>query len=520
MDKPPISDRFVKTAQEDINLFWGTYYNKVTPEGAASTTVKKTERSKLLDYVQQKDGQGSAWRDKDPATWAEQARLGAGKATSYGLKVRHGDLLASIDQLIPNPDGSYDLCMIKAMVSPKPYHYMRMAFQKHVLEQSGVKIRSCHFWMLNPSYGDADGSPMMVKQNVSGAVQVSEKDLPQLLESMRKAVADPTKEPTDDYCPELHEPTMPKNHIFKLTQGRKKAQIAYKRGIKDLADWPEDIKLSPTQEVQVNAAKSKRVQINRQGVEQFLSSLQYPLHFLDFETAASAIPLYPGIPPFKTVPFMYADYKCQEPGAALQPDVMIAEPGKDPRKAVLLGLKESLKGHGSIVVFSKAAESGALMGLAQEFPEEKEWLHKANEALVDLYAPFRSFHFHHPDQTGNSLKSLLSVFTGIKYDRLAIRDGSMAEESWIAMHEERDAAKIAATVDALKTYCCQDSSGMAILLDFVQKTVKSDNPILETPALMQAKGLPEIKVPEVMAARKADLQELAAALDRGDIPTF
>ncbi len=523
MDQAPtqfIPDRFVKTAKEDLNLFWATYFNKVTPDGAASTSTKKTQRAHLLDYVQKQDGAGSVWREKDAATWEEQARLGAGKATCYGLKVRQGDLEAAIDQIIPNEDGSYDLGMIKSMLAPKDYHYMRMAFQKHVLEQSGVKVRSCHFWMLNPSYGDAEGSPLMVRQNVSGAIQLAEKKLPDLLERMRKAVADPKKAPTDDYCPALHEPTLPKNHVFKLTQGKKKAQIVYKRGILDLADWPPDIELSPTQAVQVNAAKSKSLQVNHHAIEQFLSSLRYPLHFLDFETAASPVPLYPGVAPFKSIPFMFANYKCAEVGAPLTHDVFIAEPGKDPRRAMVDNLKKSVEGHGSIVVFNKTAESGALMALAEEFPEDKEFLLQANESLVDLYSPFRSYHFHHPDQAGNSLKSLLGALTGVKYDKLAIREGTAAEEAWIVMHDERDPAKVAATIDALKTYCCQDASGMAIVLDFVQKAVKANNSILQTPALQQSKGMPEIKAPEVMAARKADLQNLASALERGDIPTF
>jgi hypothetical protein len=521
MDQVAIQDRHVKTAQEDINLFWGTFFNKITPDGAGSTGTKKAERAKLLDYVQKSEGAGSVWRDKEGATWSELVRLGAGKSACYGIKIRHDGLEASVDQLLPNPDGSYDLAMVKAMVKPKDYHYMRMAFQKHVLEQSGLKVRSCHFWMLNPCYGDGE-SPLMVKQNVSGAVQVAEKKLPDLLKSMRGAVANPKTPPTENYCAALHEPTMPKNHIFRLTQGKKKAQIAYARGIRDLADWPADIELSPTQEVQVKAAQSKRLQVNRHEMDRFLSSLQYPIHFLDFETANSPVPLYDKVAPYTTIPFMFANYKCEKPGAPLTPDVFIAEPGQDPRRALLGALKESTKGHGSIIVFSKAAESTALTNLAKEFPEEKEWLDKANGSLVDLYAPFRSFHFHHPDQSSNSLKGLLSVFAGVKYDKLLIRDGAMAEEAWIALNTERDPVKIATTVEGLKVYCCQDSSGMGIVLDYVQKSVNADssNSLLATPALMQAKGMPEIKVPEVMAARKSGLQDLADALDRGDIPTF
>jgi hypothetical protein len=520
MEPAPITDRLVKIAQGNINLFWGTYFGKTIPDASAgSTPQKKMERDKLLDYVRQQDGEGALMREVPVQSWSEHGAKGATKTVCYGLKVRQGDLEANIDQLSPNDDGSYDLVMSRAVANPKDYHYTRLAFQKHVLEQSGVRVRSCHFWMLNPGYGKDGDDNLMCKQNVSGAVTLAEKSLPDLLAGMRKAMASPEARPNAEYCAEIDEPSLPPHHVFTLTQGRKKPQLAYARGIRRLADWPDDIPLSPTQEVQVRAAKTGQVQINRNALNDFFQSLKHPLHFLDFETCAPAVPLYPGISPFETVPFMFANFKSEKPEAEPVMDVFLAEPGQDPRKALMLEMKASLQGHGSIVVFSKAMESNVLKSLARDFPAEKAWLDKADQSLVDLYSIFRSFHFHHPDQTKSSLKSLLDNFLGVRYDKLVIRDGSMAEESWLVMHEEKDAAKVKALQDGLKVYCAQDASGMALVLKFVQDTAQA-KPAIETEALSQVKTIPRTKSPEEMAQRKGELQAFAAALKSGDIPTF
>ena len=57
---------------------------------------------------------------------------------------------------------------------------------------------------------------------------------------------------------------------------------------------PAGVKLTPKQEIQRQAVVNGRPHIDRPALATFLRRLNYPLHFLDFETFAPAIPMFDG----------------------------------------------------------------------------------------------------------------------------------------------------------------------------------------------------------------------------------
>lgn len=64
------------------------------------------------------------------------------------------------------------------------------------------------------------------------------------------------------------------------------------------------------------------------------------------------------------------------------------------------------------------------------FPEFTPWWGEIGPRIVDLLAPFREFHFYHPDQKGSAfMKVVLPALTGKGYEGMAIVDGGCLHES-------------------------------------------------------------------------------------------
>ena len=71
----------------------------------------------------------------------------------------------------------------------------------------------------------------------------------------------------------------------------KKKYDLYRSGIVELDDIPDDYSLSKKNKLQLDVYKSGQPQINADEIKDFISNLNYPLHFMDFETFQPAVPL-------------------------------------------------------------------------------------------------------------------------------------------------------------------------------------------------------------------------------------
>lgn len=85
---------------------------------------------------------------------------------------------------------------------------------------------------------------------------------------------------------------LPENNIFELHRGGKKCFDLLNQGILHVAEIPSDIKLSSLQRIQQTCEINDTCYIDKPAINAFLSSLQYPLYYLDFETFSPMIPLY------------------------------------------------------------------------------------------------------------------------------------------------------------------------------------------------------------------------------------
>lgn len=117
----------------------------------------------------------------------------------------------------------------------------------------------------------------------------------------------------------------PEPHILDLYYGSqvKEMQALIEAGKTSLFDLPESVfgkkdgSMGPRaqrQIVQMRNTKSQTEWIDP-ALGDILSSHSYPLHFIDFETSALAVPYHAGMRPFENVAFQWSCHTIEKPGA-------------------------------------------------------------------------------------------------------------------------------------------------------------------------------------------------------------
>jgi len=261
------------------------------------------------------------------------------------------------------------------------------------------------------------------------------------------------------------------NNVFEMYGNKKKAFELFGKGIFTFKDIPDDFILNGKQKIQKNCDITGKPHIDEKAIRQFLNTLRYPLYYLDFETFSGAIPPFDGTRPYQQIPFQFSLHVVDEDNAASRHHSFLADGTNDPRHEFIDSLEKVLGNCGSIVVYNMSFEKGVLRALANIFPEYNEWVEDLNDRIIDLLAPFRSFHYYHPKQKGSaSIKNVLPVLTGKGYEGLNISDGMNASLTFLDIisnsFPEEEIGKIRKD---LEKYCALDTEGMIWIVEKLKK---------------------------------------------------
>ena len=93
----------------------------------------------------------------------------------------------------------------------------------------------------------------------------------------------------------------------------------------------EDAKLSKNARLQVEVYKSKKDLIDKKAIKEFLSDLNYPIYFMDFETFQPAVPMFDNSRPYQQIPFQYSLHYKKNKKSKIDHFEFLAETGTDPR---------------------------------------------------------------------------------------------------------------------------------------------------------------------------------------------
>lgn len=393
---------------------------------------------------------------------------------------------ALVDILNPVEKGAWDLVEVKSSSSVKDEHYADVAFQKYIYEGAGLKIRKCYLMYINNQYvrkGEIEPKKLFATEDVTKQcdelIPEIEQNITDMFEVIRKEAMSEVK--VGPHCDSPYPCLLqdicwsflpPKDDIFCLYSGTKKAYELMECGVLSITDIKEGIKLSDKQSIQVVCHKNRTPHIDKKGIEDFLSTLEYPFYFLDFETINPAIPAYDNSRPFEAIPFQYSLDVVKDKNSKSEHYSYLAPGDKDPRPEILKQLKTLLGNSGSVIAYNATFEKTTLRHASEAYPEYQSWVAELEERSIDLLVPFRGFLYYHPDQAGSaSLKNVLPVMTNLRYENMEIADGSMASMEYYRVTfgkniDEKERKRVRA---ALEKYCDLDTKGMIEIVEVLRR---------------------------------------------------
>jgi hypothetical protein len=206
---------------------------------------------------------------------------------------------------------------------------------------------------------------------------------------------------------------------------------------------------------------------------EFISEIQYPVSFFDFETFNTAIPLFDHTHPYGQVPFQYSLHTLYEDGRLTHKE-FLGDGKTDPRENLVEQLLNDIEDKGSVMCYYMSFERSRLQELMVEFPQYADRIQNIIARLVDLIIPFRAKHIYHYKMNGSaSIKDVLpALIPEFSYDDLEIGNGSDASQSYLNLREENNSDNMAATRKHLLEYCKMDTLAMVKLFDYIQGLVK------------------------------------------------
>jgi len=217
-------------------------------------------------------------------------------------------------------------------------------------------------------------------------------------------------------------------------------------------------KLSPQQLQVVACHRDQRPWVSP-GLRSALQPFAPPLHFLDFETFAAAVPVLMGTGPREIIPVQWSCHTMLAEGTLTHQE-FLAEGLSDPREAFAASLIKATEREGNICVYSPY-EKGVLNRLALSLPHLSPELRALIDRLVDLH-PVIVENIYLPAFHGSySIKDVLpALVPGFDYSQLQVQDGNQAGVTFARMLDETDPAAREAIRNDLLEYCGQDTMAM------------------------------------------------------------
>ena len=255
------------------------------------------------------------------------------------------------------------------------------------------------------------------------------------------------------------------DHVLTVPNLRgKKLGLLASAGIEVIQDIPTEAELTGRQQIVVDAVQSGVPHLDADLVSS-LQNLQWPLHFLDFETVSTAVPLYPDLAPWGQCVSQYSLHRMALGGGCSHAE-FLANAETDCRRVLIVNLLDELGVEGDILVYSPF-ERVVLQALAKRYPDLAEPIDACVKRLVDLCAVIRNSYYHPAFRGSYSIKKVLpAMLPDFSYEHLSVGNGDVAITRFARMaRKEIPPADIQQNRRDLLAYCKQDTWAMVLLTD-------------------------------------------------------
>ena len=392
----------------------------------------------------------------------------------YEAAFEHEGVLVRADVLVRAGDG-WDLVEVKSTTGVKAVHDLDVAVQAWVLRGAGLALRRAGVLTLDRGYvwpgGAYDLQALFRLHDRGDAVAALLPDigpevarLHAVLAAGRAPDVAPGAQCAAPYaCPflahctrDVEAPEWPVTVLPNLREPRRAALEAL--GVEDVREVPADFELNGLQSV-VRDATVRGADVVHGDLAAAIAPPAWPVLYLDFETAAAALPWVPGTRPYDAVPFQFSLHGESRDGTVWHVEHLHRDAG-DPRPALARALLDAAGEHGAIAVYS-SYEKRVIGELAAALPELSAPLAALLPRLWDLLPVVRGNYYHPAFRGSFSIKSVLPALApALAYDDLAIRDGGLAAARWLQALAMDDGEARDAVFADLREYCARDTLGL------------------------------------------------------------
>lgn len=374
-----------------------------------------------------------------------------------------------------------------------------LAFQTNVIEACGVLLNAKYLVRLNRTYvrvGELDFTPGKLfiiedkteaidRLSPSAAIEMSAAQTYLSVKEMPQTPCPCYYKGRSSHCTAFtfinpHVPAYSVHDLNRIGNSKRYLKELLDEGILEIGDVPIDDRLKPKPPKpgakpskprklnQILVHKSQEPMVNLESLKEELSSLTFPLYFLDYETYPTAIPPYSGYRPYQQIVFQYSLHivkdKDSEPSHV---ECLILD--GEPAERIARSLREHLGDKGTVVSWYKTFENSRNKELAVFLPDHKDFFLNIVSRTYDLMDIVEGQHYVHPGFQGRaSIKKVLPVLAPhLSYKTLGVQSGTDAIEAY------RKITKGELSGDALKEkekemldYCKLDTYAMYVLWKF------------------------------------------------------
>ncbi len=424
----------------------------------------------------------------DPAAGAAETEvfIRDGQQVIFEATAIHpGDDSYARADILRKAGDAWEIIEVKGSTDVEDYQLDDISFQYRVFNAAGYAIRRCFIMYINNQYvrnGEVDPDALFSLQDVTDAVLHLQPEIDGV--TRRLLSLSPTLEPRVrigrhcgkpfkcDYVQHCWK-SVPEYSIFDVLTGKKAEEMVESLGSYEVKSLPAKAVPSGLKKADVWSYINGEIYIEPDNLRGFLSEIEYPVYYLDYETVRSAVPLFDGSRPFQQIPFQFSLHIEEAPGAQLKHHPFLHKERSDPRTAFVESLISTCGNDGTVIVYNQPFEEGVNNHLAAHFPHYAADLLAINARMVDLYLPFRKRWLYHPQQQGSaSIKKVLPAFTNLSYIGMNISDGDDASQKYYRFIKEGASDTAAETLwQDLDEYCGLDTYAMQVLLQAIREKI-------------------------------------------------
>jgi CRISPR/Cas system-associated exonuclease Cas4 (RecB family) len=482
--KPLSKTALMSSLQCNKKLWLSMHRKDLEAKVDAATQMQFDEGNEVGELAREHFGKGELidfdYWEYQKAHDRTQELIKSGAKVIYEASFLVDGLFARADILEKDKNG-WNMIEVKKSTQVKGYHFNDAAIQTHIVELSGLKLKSISIMHINNEVVYPEIDDLFVTEDITKEVRALKKEVGEIIRKARSvAVAknepkvkigphcdDPFDCPFKDYCWQK----IPEKSVFDLPGLRiDKKWDLFDSGLEAIKDLDSsDYKGNTKRAIEVT--KTNKTFSDKKTIARELDQWAWPLYFFDYETIGPAIPRYDGTTPYGQVPFQFSCHVWIKPSAeSLEHFEYLHQKSSDPRDGIIAAMIKGLGSKGSIVAYNKAFEIGVIKKLAEYDKKNRKTLLALIDRFVDPLPIFRSS-VYHPDFLGSfSIKNVAPALIGKKlsYEDLEIGDGSSAQAAAEMILRGRiSGGDLEKAVDNLLKYCRQDTMAMVEIVKWL-----------------------------------------------------